>query len=451
MSVLGSVVSAIEVQAMRGAVRLAPGWVERRLLATARRAAQDITFTPGRVFVEQVLRFAGDLLPRACPACRRKVLDNLVVGAIRGKRRRTEYHRRTGLQPPYFLVISPTMQCNLQCRDCYAGRYGKDDALTTDSLDRLLAEARAMGMTFMAISGGEPFLRPDLLDLLAKYDDMYFKVYTNGTLIDDPLADRLAALGHVFPSISVEGFQAETDARRGPGVFDLVTAAMDRLRERGVLFGFSVTATRENSARIVSDEFVDFYRRKGCVVGWYFSLMPVGGEPDLERAPSPEQRLERRRRLLELRERMPMVLVDFWNDGALLGGCMAAGRYYVHVNARGDVEPCVFCQFAVDNIRTKSLHEALDSAFFRSVRARQPYSHNYLRGCMVLDHPHILREAVARHGARPTCAGAGRLIESMAGDLDRYAGEWGAVADRQWEAEGSHRTEEDDRARAVGS
>ena len=169
-------------------------------------------------------------------------------------------------------------------------------------------------------------------------------------------------MGHVFPSISVEGFEAETDARRGQGTFGRVMAAMDRLRERGVLFGFSATATRENSELLVSDEFVDFYRRKGCSVGWYLNLMPVGRRAGPSRMPTPEQRLERRRRLLELRERMPMLLVDFWNDGALVGGCMAAGRYYVHINVRGDVEPCVFCQFAVDNIHGKSLHEVLDSA-----------------------------------------------------------------------------------------
>ena len=157
---------------------------------------------------------------------------------------------------------------------------------------------------------------------------------------------------------------------------------------------------------IVSDEFVDFYRRKGCSVGWYLNLMPVGGEPDFERMPTPEQRLHRRRRLLELRERMPMILVDFWNDGALVGGCMAAGRYYAHINARGDVEPCVFCQFAVDNIRTSRCTRCSTAPSSGPSAPANRIRHNYLRGCMILDHPEVLREVVERHGARPTCPGA---------------------------------------------
>jgi MoaA/NifB/PqqE/SkfB family radical SAM enzyme len=451
MNPLSSAASYARFQVMRGALRVAPGWVERRMLESAAQAAQSITFTPGRVFVEQLLQFGRDALRQASPRCRRMALENLLAGAITGKRRRTAYHRRTGLQPPYCLIISPTMRCNLSCPDCYAGRYDRGEEMPAALLDRILSEAGAMGMTFMTISGGEPFLRADLVDLMDRRRDMYFQVFTNGTLIDDALADRLAAMGHILPLISVEGFEAETDRRRGAGTFRRISAAMDRLRERGVLFGFSATATRENSELVVSDEFVDFYRGKGCSVGWYLNLMPVGCETDLSRMPTPEQRLHRRRRLLELRQRKPLLLVDLWNDGALVGGCMAAGRYYVHVNVRGDVEPCVFCQFAVDNLGTRSLHEALESPFMRSIRARQPYSHNHLRGCMVIDHPEILREAVQQHGARPTCPGGERLLGPAADDLDRYAGHWADVAEREWVAEGLNAVEAADRARSMKS
>jgi MoaA/NifB/PqqE/SkfB family radical SAM enzyme len=449
MNPVTSAVSYVQVQALRGVVRLAPRWFEERLLRLAEEAAQSITYTPGRVFVEQMLRFGRDLLPRACPQCRAKVLDNFLVNAIRGKRQRMAYHQRTGLQPPYFLVISPTMQCNLRCIGCYAGRYTRDSQMPLDLVDRILHEARQMGMYFMTISGGEPFFRRDLLDLFEKYQDMYFQVFTNGTLIDDRLADRLAEMGHVFPSISVEGFEQETDARRGPGVFRRLTAAMDRLRERGVLFGFSATATRGNNDLVVSDEFVDFYRQKGCCIGWYFHSIPIGSQPDLDRTPTAAQRLYRRRRLLELRERFPMLLVDFWNDGALVGGCMAGGRYYVHINVHGDVEPCVFCPFAVDNIRHKSLHEVLDSPFFRTIRARQPFSRNHLRSCMIIDHPAILREAVRACGARPTYEGGEALLTTAADGLDRAAADWATLADQQWVAEGADAVERADRVCAA--
>jgi MoaA/NifB/PqqE/SkfB family radical SAM enzyme len=339
------------------------------------------------------------------------------------------------------------MRCNLRCIGCYASEYAKNDEMALGLLDRILREAKEMGIYFITISGGEPFFRKDLLDLLAKHDDIYFQVYSNGTLIDAPLADRLAELGHVVPSISVEGFEAETDARRGEGTFERILSAMRNLRDRGVFFGFSATATRRNNELLVSDAFVDFWRGQGCSFGWYFNYIPIGREPRLDLMPTPEQRLHRRRRLMDLRERLPMLLMDFWNDGALVGGCMAGGRYYVHINVHGDVEPCVFAQFAVDNIRSKSLHEVLDSPFFRRIRARQPYSDDYLKPCMIIDHPHVLRELVRESGARPTYEGGDALLTSAADGLDAYARRWGELADAEWVAEGSADLENADRFR----
>ena len=142
-----------------------------------------------------------------------------------------------------------------------------------------------------------------------------------------------------------------------------------------------------------------------------------------------------------------MLLMDFWNDGPLVGGCMAGGRYYVHINVHGDVEPCVFAQFAVDNIRSKSLHEVLDSPFFRRIRARQPYSDDYLKPCMIIDHPHVLRELIRESGARPTYEGGDALLTSAADGLDAYARRWGELADAEWVAEGSADLEKADRFR----
>jgi len=447
MNPLRSAVSYVQLQALRGAVRVAPHWFEKRLFAFAEEATESITFPQGRIFARQMLRFGRHTLPKGGQACRTKLLDNLLVNAITGKRQRIQYHRRTGLQPPYLLVISPTMRCNLRCIGCYAARYAKDEEMALSLLDRILREAKEMGIYFITISGGEPFLRRDLMDLFAKHDDIYFQVYTNGALIDEKLADRLAELGHVVPAISVEGFQDQTDARRGKGTFERILAAMRNLKDRGVFFGFSATATRANNDLMVSDEFVDFWRDQGCVFGWYFNYIPIGREPNLDLMPTPEQRLYRRRRVMDLRERLPMLLMDFWNDGALVGGCMAAGRYYVHINVHGDVEPCVFAQFAVDNIKEKSLHDVLDSPFFRRIRARQPYTDDYLRPCMIIDHPHVLRQVVRESGARPTCEGSETVLTAAAEGLDAYAAQWAELADKEWVEEGSADLEKADRLR----
>jgi len=179
-AVMTAAMESIELKALRGAARLAPRWFEKRLFACAAEAAKAITFTPGREFVYHMLRAGPAILAKANPQCRAKAIDNFLVSAVRGKRERMQYHRRTGFQPPYLLVISPTMRCNLRCTGCYAMKYGKGEDMPADLLDRILREARGMGMYFMTISGGEPFARPDILDILARHPEIYFQVYTNG-------------------------------------------------------------------------------------------------------------------------------------------------------------------------------------------------------------------------------------------------------------------------------
>ncbi|HSR11707.1 MAG TPA: radical SAM protein, partial [Thermodesulfobacteriota bacterium] len=258
------------------------------------------------------------------------------------------------------------------------------------------------------------------------------QVYTNGTLIDDRMARELARLGNVLPVISVEGMEEETDQRRGPGTFRKILSAMARLREHGVLFGFSATATRGNNETISSDEFVDFFVGQGCFIGWFFNYIPVGKDPSMDLMPTPSQRIYRRRRLMDMRRTKPMLMADFWNDGPLVGGCIAGDRY-LHINSRGEVEPCVFLHFAVDNIREKPLSEALQSDFFHSIRLRRPYSSNYYRPCLVIDHPSLLREVVRESGARPTHPGAASLVTRFAAEMDDYASAYGKLADALWE------------------
>jgi len=182
------------------------------------------------------------------------------------------------------------------------------------------------------------------------------------------------------------------------------------------------------------DEFVRFWADQGCFIGWFFNYIPIGKQPALDLMPTPKQRIDRRRRLTELRSKMPIILADFWNDGPLVGGCIAGDRY-LHINNRGDVEPCVFVPFAVDNIKEKSLTEILHSEFFQAIRRRQPYSSNYYRPCMVIDHPHVLRAVIDEAGAKATHPGAGHLLGELAEDLDRYAAAYGKMADALWEEE----------------
>ncbi len=432
--------------AVRAGMKILPLVSDETLLKFSRRKIAEVPWPEGRDFMERLLVFGKRAISEASENCRQKAAMNffynfLVVGYVKRK----AFGQEHGFRPPYLLVISPTMRCNLHCYGCYAGSYAKAD-LDLDTVCRVIDEAKSMGAYFIVISGGEPFAWPHIYDLFERQHDAFFQVYTNGSLIDEGAAKRLSELGNVVPCISVEGFEDETDRRRGKGAFKAIMRAMDALRENGVIFGFSATATRENNDFVVSDEFVDFYEKKGCFIGWYFNYIPIGRKPDIDLMPTPEQRIYRRRRLLQLRSERRIVLADFWNDGPLTGGCIAGGRSYLHINSNGDVEPCVFTHFALHNIKKTSLVDVLKSDFFRAIRKRIPYSDNYLRPCMIIDHPYVLREVVEKYGARPTHPGAEALLTELRSDLDRYAAAYGKLADEEW-----YRVEQEGQLKASGA
>ncbi len=208
---------------------------------------------------------------------------------------------------------------------------------------------------------------------------------------------------------------------------------MDLLREAKVLFGFSATLTRQNTDILSSDEFIDLMIEKGCILGWYFMYVPIGREPDLELMQTPEQRGYQFERLTNLRATKPILLADFWNDGPVVGGCISGGRKYFHVNAKGDMEPCVFCHFATHNIRTSSLQDAIDSPMFRSIRCQLPSYDNLLRPCAIIDKPEISRNAIIEHSAYFTHDGAEIIYKNLAHDIDRYTKKYAEIADSLWE------------------
>jgi MoaA/NifB/PqqE/SkfB family radical SAM enzyme len=419
-------------RAIEAGVRVLPAVPDEFLVRVARRNIAKVPWPEGQAFMERLLVIGKRAIAEASPQVRQKAAMNffynyLVVGAVKRK----AFLAANGYLPPYLVVISPTMRCNLKCYGCYAGSYAKND-LDLETVADAIDQAKEMGVYFVVISGGEPFVWPEIYRLFERQSDVFFQVFTNGSLIDQAAARRLSELGNVLPCISVEGFEDRTDARRGKGAFKQIVAAMDALRESGALFGFSATATRQNNEFVVSDEFVDFYRSKGCTIGWYFNYVPIGRAPQLDLMPTPEQRLERRRKLTHLRETRDIVLGDFWNDGPMTGGCIAGGRSYLHINSNGDVEPCVFTHFALHNIRTHTLREAIGSDFFRSIRERVPYCQNLLRPCLIIDHPALLRQIVAEHGPRPTHPGADALLKDLKDALDLYAARYGELADEEW-------------------
>jgi MoaA/NifB/PqqE/SkfB family radical SAM enzyme len=416
---------------IRASTHLPDAWLVRAV----RRLAGSNQFPMGQKFLEKALVSLKRAMGRANPRCRSKLIENLILNEmVRGQAQRNWITEQLDYEIPLLLVVSPTMRCPLRCYGCYSAEYARNSDLDYATFDRLLGEAKALGSYFVVISGGEPFVYEGIHDLWRKHDDIWFQVYTSGVALNEANVARLAELGNVMPCISVEGFEKETDRRRGKSHFKRLLQAFERLRNAGIPFGISATATRENNDLITSDDFVKFYSDQGAFLGWYFQYMPIGRAPALDLVPTPEQRLSRLHRMLELREKYDILLADFWNDGPLVGGCIAGGRRYLHVNNAGDVEPCVFCQLSTDNLHDKSLLEVLrTSRLLAAIRKRQPYSDNYLRPCMIIDNPEVLQSVVDEARPNETCrGGALRLVRDLKPMLLTYAAQWKALSDPVW-------------------
>lgn len=414
---------------------LPPSLVEK---VARRLAAPRFGYLPeGLDFIVSVVKGLHRQSATKSPHVFNRFTRNLFLNAfVKSGPARQRVRDRTGGYAPELMVVSPTMRCNLKCTGCYSANYVAKDELTTAELDDLLLQAKDLGLYLVVVSGGEPYMREDLLDVFAKHDDMVFMTYTNGTLLSrDRRAEKLAALGNVMPCISVEGFEKETDERRGKGVFGKILDAMAALREAGVIFGLSATPTRLNNELLVSDEFIDFYVKQGCFLGWYFNYMPVGRNPDLSLMPTPEQREYRRRRINSLRKRKEIVLADFWCDGPLVGSCLSGGNVYFHVNSRGGVEPCVFNQYSLDNIRTRRLADIIESPYFTYIRGRITEIENPLRPCPIIDRPQILRDMVEKFHPTPSQEGGDATVTTLAPELNKYARRLQQIMDPVWEKE----------------
>ena len=408
---------------------------DEQLVHAVRRLTGSNQFPMGQKFLEKALVSLKRAMGRANPHSRTKLIENLIINEmVRGQAQRNWITEQLGYEVPLLLVVSPTMRCPLRCYGCYSAEYARNSDLDYQTFDRILGEAKTLGNYFIVVSGGEPFVYEGIYDLWRKHSDIWFQVYTSGVALNDANVAKLAELGNVMPCISVEGFEAETDRRRGAGHFKKLLQAFERLRKAGIPFGISATATRENNELITSDEFVKFYADQGAFLGWYFQYMPIGREPIFDLVPTPEQRLTRLHRVLELREKYDILLADFWNDGPLVGGCIAGGRRYLHVNNAGDVEPCVFCQLSTDNLHDKSLLDVLrTSPLLAAIRKRQPYSDNYLRPCMIIDNPEVLQAVVDEAKPRETCrGGALRLVRDLKPKLLTYASQWKALSAPVW-------------------
>lgn len=372
------------------------------------------------------------------PQVRDRLIKTFVVDANmlawpKQEAMRDQYHCNI----PWAILLDPTSACNLRCTGCWAAEYGHKQNLTYEEIDSIINQGVKLGTHVYIYTGGEPLVRKhDLINLCEAHPDCAFLSFTNATLIDEEFVQNMIRVANFVPAISVEGFEEATDARRGEGTYAKVSRAMELLRENGLPFGVSCCYTSANASSIASEEFFDWLIEKGALFAWVFTYMPVGVGSPTSLMVHADQREHLYRFIREMREKKPLFTLDFQNDGEFVGGCIAGGRRYLHINAAGDVEPCVFAHYANVNIRETSLLDALRSPLFMQYYEGQPFNDNLLKPCPILENEGLLADMVKRAGAHSTDLQEKESAEDLCAKCHDSIAEWTPVAERIWNDEG---------------
>lgn len=338
---------------------------------------------------------------------------------------------------PWIILMDPTSACNLKCKGCWAAEYSHHSNLTLDEMRNIVTEAKALGTHFFMFTGGEPLVRKkDILTVTKENPDCIFLAFTNGTLVDDEFCEELKKSGNFALALSIEGTEETTDFRRGEGVYKKVVDAMALLKKHKCIFGTSICYTSKNYQAVTSDKFYDMEIEAGAKFALYFHYMPIGSDADTSLLLTPEQRehvyrtIRKKRRT---RNGKPIFVMDFQNDGEFVGGCIAGGRNYFHINSEGDAEPCVFIHYSDSNIREKSILECLRSPLFKHYYKGQPFNDNMLRPCPMLENPQALRHIIDVTGAKSTNLTCPESADELCSKCDLYAKEWAPMAKQIWE------------------
>ena len=371
------------------------------------------------------------------PEVRKTVFKNLILNAsLTGSARQDELTAKYNCNIPWAILLDPTSACNLHCTGCWAAEYGHSLNLSLETIDSIIRQGKEMGTYMYIYTGGEPLVRKkDLIKICEMHPDCEFLSFTNGTLIDEEFCQEMLRVKNFVPAISLEGFEDANDSRRGEGIYDKVQHAMALLKQHKLPFGISTCYTSRNYADISSEKFFDMIIESGALFIWFFHYMPVGNDAVTELLPTPEQRETVYRRIREFRSTKAIFSMDFQNDAEYVGGCIAGGRRYLHINAKGDVEPCVFIHYSNVNIHDTSLLDALRSPLFQAYHDNQPFNQNMLRPCPMLENPEILRRLVAETGAVNTDYMNTESAEHLCDKCNHYAECWKPKAEELWQAE----------------
>ena len=383
------------------------------------------------------VKFINRVVDETDPHVAKMMMLNLGYEAFfRGTKMIRANREKYNCNIPWLILFDPTSACNMHCEGCWSGTYGPKHNLSFEDMDKIVTQGKELGVYLYMMTGGEPLVRKkDVLRLAEKHNDVEFSIFDNSTLIDEDFCKEVVRLGNITFQLSIEGTPETNDARRGVGHYDAVMKAMDLFKKYGIVYGTSICYTRNNIEAVTDPKFIEFIAEKGARFGFFFHYMPVGNNAVPELMPTVEQRrkmIEQIRYLRSDKCDIGFFPMDFQNDGESVGGCIAGGRNYFHINSSGDAEPCVFIHFSNTNIHTHSILEMLQSPLFMEYHKGQPFNRNHLRPCPMLENPQLLREMVERSGAHGTNEESEEDVEHLCGKCDEYAKEWAPVADEIW-------------------
>lgn len=366
---------------------------------------------------------------------RKTLFENFLINsAMIGLQREEKSREEHGCNVPWAILMDPTSACNLNCTGCWAAEYGNKLSMSYETLDDIIEQGKELGVYMYIYSGGEPMMRKkDIIKLCEKHDECVFLAFTNGTLIDEAFADEMLRVKNFVPAISIEGFEDETDFRRGDGTYKAVVKAMEILKDKKLPFGISCCYTSQNTEVIGSEEYIDDMIDKGAKFAWFFTYMPVGLDAVPELLARPDQREFMYNQIRAFRKTKPIFTMDFWNDGEFVDGCIAGGRRYLHINANGDIEPCAFIHYSDSNVYDHTLVEALKRPLFMEYKENQPFNENHLRPCPLLDNYGKLAEMVDNSNANSTEMLNPEDVNDLCNKCKQVSIDWEVVADEIWE------------------
>jgi MoaA/NifB/PqqE/SkfB family radical SAM enzyme len=270
--------------------------------------------------------------------------------------------------------------------------------LSIASIEKVIKFAKKESVYFYTLLGGEPFLAPETLwNTIQNHPEAYFQIITNGYFFVFSTVRKIKQYGNISPLVSIDGLEKENDARRGQGTFAKATEGCRELQRQKILYGVATTVTAENFKSVLTEEYVNHFIQLGAMYLWFYVYRPVGVDPAPEWSIKPDMMLELRRRLLRLRRKMPIILIDTYWDEMGFAVCPASRGMAFVIGPQGSIEPCpplnVTKEWIGDN--GGNFYETMNNSEFL-LRFRefigQKYNGERSQGCVIIDYPQELAE-----------------------------------------------------------